>query len=139
MFKKILVALDGGDTAEKVVTALKTFLSKTEIKVILCHILPAINSDGELISDRPQPSRDTLYQSIEQQLRFYQQQIPDSQIEISSGDAAEEIIRLAYIHQADLIILGSRGLTGLKRIIEDSVSSFVVAESPCSVLVVKMS
>ncbi|MGA9377200.1 MAG: universal stress protein, partial [Phormidium sp.] len=47
------------------------------------------------------------------------------------------IIRLANIHHADLIIIGSRGLTGLKRILERSVSSQVVEDAPCSVLLVK--
>ena len=48
----------------------------------------------------------------------------------------EEILRLANIYQADLIILGTRGLKGVERIFHDSVSSQVVAEASCSVLVV---
>ena len=54
-----------------------------------------------------------------------------------SGDPAEEILRLANIYEADLIAIGCRGLTGLKRILEGSVSAEVVAEAPCSVLVVR--
>jgi nucleotide-binding universal stress UspA family protein len=34
-------------------------------------------------------------------------------------------------------VIGSRGLTGLQRILEGSVSSQVVADAPCSVLVIK--
>ena len=34
-------------------------------------------------------------------------------------------------------MIGSRGLTGVKRILEGSVSSLVVSEANCSVLVVK--
>ena len=40
------------------------------------------------------------------------------------------------IYQTDLIILGTRGLKGVERILQDSVSGQVVAEAPCSVLVV---
>jgi nucleotide-binding universal stress UspA family protein len=54
-----------------------------------------------------------------------------------TGDVAEEIVRLANIYKADLIVIGCRGLTGLKRILEGSVSSQVVGEAVCSVLVVK--
>ncbi|CCH66944.1 hypothetical protein RINTHH_7890 [Richelia intracellularis HH01] len=43
----------------------------------------------------------------------------------------------ANIHQADLIVIGSRGLTDMKRIIQGSVSSQVVEDAHCSVLVVK--
>ena len=78
------------------------------------------------------------YRQVEKQLQTYQSHLScQSDLEIVSGDPAEEIIRLANIHQADLIVLGSRGLTGLDRIVQRSVSGQVVAEAPCSVLVVK--
>jgi nucleotide-binding universal stress UspA family protein len=54
------------------------------------------------------------------------------------GNPAEEIIRLASIYEADLIVLGSRGLTGVNRILKGSVSSQVVSEAPCTVMVVKL-
>ncbi|MFM6456178.1 MAG: universal stress protein, partial [Planktothrix sp.] len=78
------------------------------------------------------------YRHIEKQLRGYQDQLDcQTEIEIVVGDPAEEIIRLANIYKADLIIIGSRGLTGVKRIVEGSVSSLVVSEANCSVWVVK--
>jgi nucleotide-binding universal stress UspA family protein len=55
-----------------------------------------------------------------------------------TGDPSEEIIRLANIYQADLIVIGSRGLTGMNRILQGSVSSQVVENAHCSVLVVKL-
>ena len=50
----------------------------------------------------------------------------------------DELVRLANIHQADLIVIGSRGLTGMNRILKGSVSSQVAADAHCSVLVVKL-
>jgi nucleotide-binding universal stress UspA family protein len=44
---------------------------------------------------------------------------------------------LAHIYHCDLIALGCRGLTGVSRIIQGSVSDRVFAEAPCSVLVVR--
>ncbi len=71
-------------------------------------------------------------------LQSYQANLPGhSEIEIVTGDPAQEIIRLTNIYHADLIIIGSRGLTGVKRILQGSVSSQVVEDAPCSVLVVK--
>lgn len=58
-------------------------------------------------------------------------------IEIVTGDPVEEILRLANIYGADLIVLGSRGLTGVERVVQGSVSGAVVADAPCSVFVVK--
>jgi nucleotide-binding universal stress UspA family protein len=93
----------------------------------------------ELVADRPQTSFEgPPYLQLEKQLQSYQAQLPgESALEIVTGDPAEEIIRLANIYNADLIVIGSRGLTGVKRIIQGSVSSQVVENAHCSVLVVK--
>lgn len=53
------------------------------------------------------------------------------------GHPAEEIIRAAQRIHADLVILGSRGMTGLKGAFLGSVSRKVARHAPCSVLVVK--
>jgi len=92
----------------------------------------------EMAVDRPHVSEELTYRHIEKQLQSYQTDLPcESELEIVTGDPAVEIVRLAHIHQANLIVIGTRGLTGLKRILEGSVSSQVVADAPCSVLVVK--
>jgi nucleotide-binding universal stress UspA family protein len=47
------------------------------------------------------------------------------------------ICRVAEERDVDLIVLGSRGLTVLSRILLGSVSKYVVTNAPCSVLVVR--
>ena len=132
MFKNIVVALDCGESSHRVLRALNSLSLTTNSCIIITHIL---SKEGDKLAvDRPHPSREI----IEDQLRCYQSQIATpSEIEVIFGDPAEEIIRLANIYHADLIVIGSRGLTGVQRVIEDSVSSLVVAEATCSVLVVK--
>ncbi|WP_013321391.1 universal stress protein [Gloeothece verrucosa] len=137
MYNTIIVALDCSDTSEKVIAALKTLKIDSQTHIIFSHVLPEPTPDNDLDADRPQASPEQLYQEAEQQLLTYQSAFADSEIEIVSGDVAEEIIRLANIYAADLIILGTRGLTGLQRVIEGSVSGQVVAEASCSVFVVK--
>ncbi|THJ22450.1 MAG: universal stress protein [Nitrospira sp. CG24D] len=56
---------------------------------------------------------------------------------LAEGHPAEEIIRTATRSHADLVILGSRGMTGLKGAFLGSVSRRVARHAPCSVLVVK--
>jgi len=53
------------------------------------------------------------------------------------GHAAEEIVAAARRTRADLVVIGSRGLTGLKRLWLGGVSHQVVKYSPSSVLVVR--
>jgi nucleotide-binding universal stress UspA family protein len=50
---------------------------------------------------------------------------------------ADVIVQVAKDQQADLIVIGSRGLAGKTRSFLGSTASQVVTYSPCSVLVVK--
>jgi nucleotide-binding universal stress UspA family protein len=135
--KTVLLALDCSDTSQYAIAALETLQLHPHTKIVLSHVLPQPEIDNDLIADRPHQSTELLYQEAEKQLQQYQSQIPNSIIEIVRGDASEEIIRLANIYQASLIVIGTRGLKGVKRAIEGSVSSQVVEDAPCSVLVVK--
>jgi len=140
VLKTILVALDSSGIAERVIETLNDLVLPKDSKVVLCHVFPPPDSEMELPADRPHSDSPALsYLQIEKQLQSYQAQLPvESEIELVTGDPAEEIIRLANIYKADLIVIGSRGLTGMNRIVQGSVSSQVVEEAHCSVFVVKL-
>ena len=55
----------------------------------------------------------------------------------SEGDPAEEILEVATKVDADLIVVGNRGLSGIRRFLLGSVSSKVSAHAPCSVMIVR--
>lgn len=138
MLKTILVALDSSELSQRVIQFLKELQIKPSTKIILSHVISAPEPDRDVAVDKPHTSEELQYRHIEKQLQSYQADLPcDSELEIVTGDPAVEIVRLAHIYHADLIVIGSRGLTGLKRILEGSVSSQVVSDAPCSVLVVK--
>jgi nucleotide-binding universal stress UspA family protein len=48
------------------------------------------------------------------------------------------IVSQAIAHEADLVIMGSYGRTGLKKLLMGSVTERVIGQSPCPVLVVKL-
>ena len=56
---------------------------------------------------------------------------------VREGDPRSVIVDEAKDWDADLIVLGSHGYTGLKRWLLGSVAQFVVNHAPCSVLVVR--
>ena len=60
-----------------------------------------------------------------------------SEVRMLTGDPREALIHLAQAERADLLVVGSRGRTGLTKLMLGSVSSHVVTHAPCSVLVVK--
>ncbi|MGV0027647.1 universal stress protein [Phormidesmis priestleyi] len=146
MLNTILVALDLGDfssytkvQSEQVIQTLQQLQLRSGMKVIFSHVVPANQTEVDVVVDRPQADLENFpHSQVEKQLQEYQKNLPCATgLEIVMGDPSEEIIRLANIYNADLIIIGSRGLTGMQRILLGSVSSQIVADAPCSVLVVK--
>lgn len=53
------------------------------------------------------------------------------------GDPAGEIARLAREHGFDLVVVGTHGRRGLKRLVLGSVAERLVREAPCAVLVLR--
>jgi nucleotide-binding universal stress UspA family protein len=58
-------------------------------------------------------------------------------VETSSGSAADEIIQYAKEKAVDLIVVGTKGRSGMSKALLGSVASKIVTYSPCSVLVVR--
>lgn len=58
-------------------------------------------------------------------------------VDVVFGDPGEEIVAAARRMDADLVVMGSRGLGGLGRAVLGSVASYVMRNAPCPILVVK--
>jgi nucleotide-binding universal stress UspA family protein len=61
----------------------------------------------------------------------------DATMEIRSGDPAHEIVATAGSTGAGVVVVGTRGLTGLRRLVLGSVARNVLLSAPCSVLIVR--
>ncbi len=141
MLNTILVALDvePDPLADQVMQTLHQLHLEPTMTVILAHVILTTQTDVEIAVDRPQADLEGFpHDQIDKQLHGYQKTLPcHSEIEIVTGEPVEEILRLANIYKSDLILIGSRGLTGMQKILLGSVSSQIVTDAPCSVLVVK--
>lgn len=137
MLKTVLVAVDQSDLAWEVIGSLEHLRLSPSCLVVLVQVLPPPIPGDYIPADVPgqeagaEPvEADTWLERLSQEVDY-----PTAR-EIATGDAAEEIVRLAGIHRSELIVVGSRGLKGVERVIHGSVSSQVVADAPCAVLVV---
>ncbi len=140
MFEKVLIALNHSSLDARVIATAKQLILPPRTQLILVHVLPVPQENPDRDASRPlSAAEDLTNHQIEEYLRKIGQELPDLDptFEMVEGDAETEIIRLANIYQVNLIILGTRGLTGVDRILARSVSSQVVEQAPCTVLVVK--
>jgi nucleotide-binding universal stress UspA family protein len=59
-------------------------------------------------------------------------------VNLLSGYAATEILKVAEEKVTDLLVMGSRGLTGIAHVLFGSTADRVVRKAACSVLVVRL-
>ena len=146
---RILVAVDGSDTsmnaADYAITLAKNSSNEAEIFVINVIDLPPIfkllpsDTRKQLISiGRQQASQ--IFDTIKQMAKSHgvkTNRINTEMVETSSASAVDEIIRYAKEKGVDLIVVGTKGRSGMSKALLGSVASKVVTYSPCSVLVVR--
>lgn len=160
MYKKIVVGYDGSEKSQAALDHAADIADYHHALLIIIHVMkekPPVSSQPLYPSAATRIEADErmdilLQEKEEEELvlqsgkgRFLVRKarnrlyLEDEQIqtEVLFGDPAKEITRLAQIENADLIVLGNRGLNGLKKIMLGSVSQKVAQSSECPVLIVK--
>jgi nucleotide-binding universal stress UspA family protein len=142
MFKRIVVAYDGSDHAIKALnTAIelaKAFNSKLDVVEVVDTAALLGMGFAPIPSDVIAQIYNKAQNDVEQAKKKAQDAgVKDVTSQVLEGDPATSIIEYASKNGADLIVMGSRGLSTFKRLVLGSVSSKVVQESRVPVLVVK--
>lgn len=141
MFRKILVAIDGSEPADRAfeVALGEAAMWKAEVHVVyvvesgLFTSLPMDNTleiiysvlqqEGEDILGKARSKADAAGVSLVTHLQ--------------QGHAGSQIVALAEEVEADLIVLGSYGKSGVDRLLLGSVTDYVVQNSPITTMVVR--
>ncbi|MGK7882741.1 MAG: universal stress protein [Crocosphaera sp.] len=151
MSQKILVALASYEDAKVVLPKALKIVEKNNSILKLFH---CINSEVYLtpygafstpeINQLVPKWRENLEEETEkvkQWLTEYSQQAVSKGIETEwdciMGNPSSSIIKAAKEWNADMIIMGRRGLTGLSEMFLGSVSNYVVHHASCSVLLIQ--
>jgi len=106
-------------------------------RLVVLHVVlpPVAYTDGVML---PLPAN----LGDEEKRELEQLTVPDGNVRaerrLEHGDPVTETLRVAREINADLIVMGSHGRTGLSRLLMGSVAEQVVRRSTCPVLVVKM-
>ena len=136
---KVLVATDGSEQSMKAVNRALEMAEKQEAQVTLMAV--ALYSRGDF---------DEMPFNIHEKLEAQAQQALDKakalftakglsvETVLEAGQVpANNIIQRAQEGGFDKIVMGSTGLTGLKRVLLGSTAAKVVANAPCTVTVVR--
>jgi len=105
-------------------------------RLLLVHVEPPLPSYADLGAVPPEP---VDHRALERQLA--QIKATDATLSVSRtllvGNVASEINRFAEENQADLIVMGTHGRTGLGRMLMGSVAEMVLRRASCPVLTIK--
>ncbi|MCU0533323.1 MAG: universal stress protein [Hydrococcus sp. Prado102] len=158
MFDRVLVAIDMSEMGKKIFNCALSVAEKHQGKLLLLHVLsaeednsplpippnltelyPAVGNDLTLETWRKQ------WEEFERQglevLRSHEREAASvgvsAEFKQISGSPSRVICQVALDWQADLIIIGHRGRSGLSEMLLGSVSNYVIHHAPCSVLMVQ--
>lgn len=135
--RRITLATDGSAASTKALTFVLTKLQphrstgkggRAPIHVSVIHVMPFIKYPELKTAGR---------HLVEQNLRKLVKAGFTAEAVYQLGKPAEEIMKVASKHQADLIVMGAKGLGAIARFLLGSVSTRVVQQGTCSVLVVR--
>jgi nucleotide-binding universal stress UspA family protein len=134
---KILVAYDGSESAQRALTQAAELAGRNGADVSVVSVaepLPQFGRAGAMLT--PEEEQERVNELRDAKATLAEQGVPAKIVE-RKGDAASMIIDEAEQEDADLIVMGTRGLNGAQRWLLGSVSSRVVQHGPCNVLVVR--
>ncbi|HOO41938.1 MAG TPA: universal stress protein [Syntrophales bacterium] len=140
MFEKVLVPLDGSKLAECALPYLRNLAEGGKIgEVILLNVveIPVTWIEGiDFIAvKKANVERSTKYLSeLKNQLEAEGMKV---NAEVMEGGATEAIVDYAKEKGVDLIVIGTHGYTGMKRLMFGSVALRVLHDAHCPVLLIR--
>ncbi len=140
-YQNILVAFDGSALSvkalEKAMKFAQEYAARLEV-IHVCHI-PVPVFGGPLYAAPFNGEKDYLLaaQAVIDEAKRITSQLPDVKVILRQGQPALAVLEYAEESGCDLIIMGSRGLGGLREFVLGSVSHHVVQHAKVPVLIVK--
>jgi nucleotide-binding universal stress UspA family protein len=145
MFASIVVGTDGSETAGEAVRQATELAKAVGAKI---HLVSAFEPVGNqrLRQERQEIPEDVSWmvnqrEDVDATLREASEQIQQSGVEVETnarqGDPADAILDVAEEKNADLIVVGNKGMSGAKRFLLGSVPNKVSHHAPCSVMIIR--
>ena len=126
MKRTILIPIDGSESTEETVLYARSMCPKSETRIVLLHVTPAVNTVNSSIDNVPHVK--TIHDALLGE---------DWAVEIETrmGDPVFEILKMAILLPATMILMSTHGRSGIERIRDGSVTEQVLKQSPCPVFI----
>jgi nucleotide-binding universal stress UspA family protein len=145
MFSSIVVGTDGSETASEAVRQATDLAKGVGARLHLVSAYEPVPT-GRLREERQQVPEDFEFmvnprEDVNATLEKEGGNVDESGVEVEThareGDPADAILDVAEEQNADLIVVGNKGMTGAKRFLLGSVPNKVSHHAPCSVMIIR--
>jgi nucleotide-binding universal stress UspA family protein len=141
MARSIVVGTDGSQPAERALREAIQIASRDGARLHVVTAFPDPAVIRERITSGATSTSVNLVEVADAVLARAAREAAEAGVEVETYsrelDPAEAIIEVATEQQADLIVVGNRGLTGVQRFLLGSVSAKVSEHAPCNVMIVR--
>lgn len=146
-FKNILVTVDGSEFSMRALEYAVQIVKRFNSKLIALHVVPSSIRYDFFMSKKDyemnSPFNQVLQLSYMEALKWFEDVKEKIDVEfttdviIAEESIVKEIIEYSERENIDLIVIGTRGRTGFKKVFLGSVASGVLNFAHCPVLIVK--
>jgi nucleotide-binding universal stress UspA family protein len=138
MFENIVLAVDGSEYSHRAIDYAGSLADRYEANLWLVHVFSHTSdllgyADYEKLYAKRKSAGQTILDDARRALEGKSNRVQDVLLE---GSEAEAILKVAEDHQADLIVMGTRGFGAVKGLLVGSVSRKVIHLAGCPVMVV---
>ena len=135
--EKILVAVDGSEFTDIIVdqaVSMGRICNSVIVAISVIPFFPEYVSFAALLEEELSKNTRKLLEKVKG--RIEKENIECETLVRIDEQPHEPIVQEARKRNVDLIVMGTRGMTGLKRVLMGSVAQKVIGHAPCPVMVV---
>jgi len=137
MFEHILVAVDGSPQSSKTVPFGVDLAQRYGSTVTVVHVREHARYEGSDVDFGPPITAEDLVETVVATFRDAGVEANGEIRRVSPGNTPEQIIEVANASHADLIVMGTRGMTEWKSLLLGGVANKVLHHATCPVLLVR--
>ena len=126
MEQTILIPIDGSESAGETSLYVQSISPKEKTHIVLMHVTPSVNALNASIDNIPNVN--LIYDALKKEGW-------NVTIETRMGDPVFEILKMAILLPATLMVMSTHGRSGLERIRDGSVTEQVLKQSPCPIFI----
>jgi len=137
--EKLLIATDGSIFSESAIREAINLARICSSKLIAVSVVKTSPEFEDLVPQVFEKAEKEMREHLESVKSRASKEGIDCEIVVHRGEEPfEDIVNDAEKNQVDMIIIGTHGRTGLKRLMMGSVTAKVIGHAPCNVLVVPL-